>query len=237
MRTSDQGNRYEKFFNPRNEHKTKKGVDEFDDFNQDLNEERIMSTYRPKEKTFYYDNAHISMSYGQYNLEKCLLVLLIIIIYSACLVYEYFNFFPRVDYYLILVGGGLDVITSFSYLYFLLKLKSQQIFNKIPSVMSNASDVLILINFFVKVVTIVKISVDFYIFAWTGVILFSLKFLFELYFSIISVKLFMFCPCTMYFQEQSEKTWIWIKYYIFCCEVEESGNPDYTKIEDLESFY
>jgi hypothetical protein len=141
------------------------------------------------------------------------------------------------NYILILSGGALDIIISLLYLYFLIKLKSEQIFNKIPNAIINSSDVLILLNFIVKIVTITMIFVDISLLGITAIILFTFKFMIEFYFAVISVKLFMFCPCTLYVQEQSEKAWLWIKYYIFCCEVDEPENPDYTKLEDLESFY
>ena len=54
----------------------------------------------------------------------------------------------------------------------------------------------------------------------------------------IAVKLFLFCPGARYLQEQSEKIWSFVKFYVLCFEVEqEQDNGEYTKIEDIESFY
>jgi hypothetical protein len=238
MKTTEAANKYEKFTGVRGERVGRNRAEDFQEFNNDLNEERIISSYRPKERIFYYDNSQISMSYGQYNVEKCLIVLFIIIVTQACLIYNYYLILSYTSLTLLLSGTGVDLITSFLYLYFLIKLKSDQIFNKIPNSITNSSDILILLNLILKIVTLVFIYIEMNVLGVTAVVLFSLKFLIEFYFAVISVKIFMFCPCTLYLQEQTGKLWNWIKYYVFCCEVEEQQeNPDYTKLEDLESFY
>jgi hypothetical protein len=236
MKTSDAANKYEKFSGARGASKNR--VEEFNEFNNDLNEERIISTYRPKERIFFYDNSQISMSFGQYNVEKCLVVLFIMIVISALFIYNHYLILSNLSLMLLICGGGVDIITSFIYLYFLVKLKSEQIFNRIPSSLINSSDILILINLMIKLVTLVFIYMELYSLGFHSVILFTLKFLLDFYFAVISVKIFMFCPCTLYLQEQSTRLWNWIKYYVFCCDIEETPeNPDYTKLEDLESFY
>jgi len=237
MKTTDIGNKYGNFTQNRKDLINKNRFEDLEGFNQDLNEERIVSIYKPKERIFYYDNSQISMSFGQYNLEKCLIVQFILIILTACLLYEYSTNLDYLNCVLIFLGGGLDVIASIFYIYFLYKLKSNDIFNKLPNFAINLTDIMILINLFIKIFTIVMIYVDYSTLGVSALILFTLKFFIEFYFSVISVKLFMFCPCTLVLQEQTEKMWNWIKYYIFCCDVEEPENPDYTKIEDLESFY
>jgi hypothetical protein len=235
MKTSIQGNKHKNF----SQQITHKGFSKpADTPNRDLNEERIISEYRPKERVFYYDNSSISMSYGQHNIEKCLVVLFILIVYGSLLIYSYNLSLDILKYTLLTSGAAFDIIISFLYLYFLIKLKSNQIFNKIPLNLINSTDILILLNFLLKVVTIILIFVDYNILGWSALIFFSTKFLFEFYFAVISIKILVFCPCAVYLQEQTEKLWNCVKYYVFCCEIEEqSENIDYTKLEDLESFY
>ena len=64
MKAADQNSKYVQYGQNRN---TPTRNEEFQDLQQDLNEERIISSYKPKDKVFYYDNSAISMSYGQYN--------------------------------------------------------------------------------------------------------------------------------------------------------------------------
>ena len=237
MKTSEHGSKYERYIHRDDYIGYRDRKEDFGEFNPDLNEERIISSYKPKEKVYFYDNSLISLSYGQYNVEKCLVVLFILIVYTAILIYDYYPLLSNFSFILLVSSGSVDIIISFLYLYFLLKLKSDQIFNKIPNAAVNSSDILIIANLVAKILTLVMIIVDYSILGLTAIILFVMKFLIEFYFNVISVKLFMFCPCTLYIQEKTEKVWNWIKYYVFCCEIEEPENPDYTKIEDLESFY
>jgi len=236
MKTSDHSPKFERYQHKNNlpdQHR----LEDMQEFNQDPNEERIVATYKRKDRIFFYDNSSISMSYGQYNVEKCLVILFILVVYSALIIYSYCTLMDSLNFYLLVSSGILDLFISFSYLYFLVKLKSDQIFNRIPISIINVSDILILINFALKIVTMILLSVNYSILGLSAFICFIMKFLIELYFAMISVKLLMFCPCTLYVQEQTEILWNWMKYYVFCCEVEEQENPDYTKLEDLESQY
>lgn len=48
----------------------------------------------------------------------------------------------------------------------------------------------------------------------------------------------MFCPIIRTFQENLEKVIFYFKYYILCFDIEqEQISEEYTKIEDIESFY
>ena len=231
-------NKFGQFNQNRNIHNIGQRQEELNDYQNDLNEERIISSYKAKEKIFYYDNSAISMSYGQYNVEKCLIVLFLLIVYSACLVYNYYLFLDNLKLIILIICFSLDIIVSFLYIYFLIKLKSDEVFNRIPTVVVNSTDIIILINFIVKIASIILICFDYATLGILALILFAIKFLIEFYFAIISVKILMFCPCSVYIQEQTEKLWIGIKYYVFCCEADnENENAEYTRIEDGESFY
>lgn len=209
---------------------------EFGNLNENLNEERIVYT-KPKHKNFYYDNSSISMSYGQYNVEKCLVVLLILLVYSSFLIYNYSLMVNTLNCILLFSGVGLDLIISVLYLYFLIKLKGDEMFNTVPMSLINSSDVLVVIDLVIKVATMIMIAVDYSVIGNLATGLFIFKFLIEFYFAVISIKLLIFCPCTNYIQEQTEKVWNWVKSHIFCLEVDEHESLDYTKMEDLESFY
>jgi hypothetical protein len=214
-------------------------IGKIDSVENPLNEERIVSTYHKDNKKFYYDNSSISMSYGQYNIEKCLFVLLFLITYSTCLGYYYYESFDYLTFVFLIIGGSIDVLISFMYLILLIKLRSDTIFNKIPTKLMSFTDLIILANFIVKISQFILVTLIFNQFDVLGIVLIIVKLLFEIYFTVISVKLFMFCPCSVYVQEQTQKLWNGIKYYIFCCEIQDMNNqenPEYTKLDDLDSF-
>jgi len=116
-------------------------------------------------------------------------------------------------------------------------LKNECIFQKVSINSFSAIDLLIFFNFLNKLALIVLIFLDngFY-YVWC-LVFFSCKFILDTYFIMIWLKLFMLSPCMIAIQEFFERLWNNIKYYILCCEVEEPDLPDYTKLEELESFY
>jgi hypothetical protein len=235
MKTSEKQSKFQNFMQQRQANMDRGNPD----FPADLNEERIKSVYRPKERVYYYDNSQISLSYGQYNIEKCLIVLSVLILTSGLLIYNYFFSFSNISFVIFISTSSVDIIVAFIYLYFLIKLKSDENFNRIPIGAVNGSDVIIMLNFVMKLVLFIMVSSEYGTLGILAIILMSIKFLMDFYFTIISVKLLMFCPCTIWIQEATEKIWTTLKYYIFCCDQEaaEPENTDYTKIEDIESFY
>jgi hypothetical protein len=73
---------------------------------------------------------------------------------------------------------------------------------------------------------------------WIPFLLFASKYILEVYFILNSIKIFMFCPIIRTFQENLEKVIFYFKYYILCFDIEqEQISEEYTKIEDIESFY
>jgi hypothetical protein len=209
------------------------------DFFNYINEERIQPIYKSDKKSFYFDNYDISSSYGQANIEKCLFVIFLIVLYSALLIYCYYLDIHETIMYFFIFTTGVDICISFFYIYFLIKLKSGQIFNHVPLTALDCSDILILINFLVKTFLFVFFCLHYFIIGLLGIALFSLKFLIDIYFILISVKFLMMCACSLYVQEKLNVIWVNVKYYVCCCEVEsvEPENADYTKLEDIESFY
>jgi hypothetical protein len=210
-----------------------------DDFFNYINDERIQPIYRTEKKTYYFDNYDISSSYGQANIEKCLIVIFVIILYSALLIYTYYLDIHQTIMYFFVATAGLDVCISLFYIYFIIKLKSGQIFNHVPLNALDCSDVLIILNFLVKSFLFVFFCLHYFVIGLVGVLLFTIKYLIDIYFILISVKFLMLCPCSLYVQETLNKLWANIKYYVFCCDAEqrEPENADYTKLEEIESFY
>ena len=233
MKTSDVENKFSN--NPqRNEIIQKERIDDAP-VNESLNAERIISDYKKTNK-IYYDNSAISMSFGQHNIEKCLFVLLFIIIFSACVAYNYYTIIDTPFLISIITGCGVDLVVSIIYLYILLKLRSDNIFNKIPVSLITISDRIILANTVVKTIIFIMSIANYSLIWFSGFLLFFLKYVLEIYLALISVKLFMFCPCSIYVQEQTEKIWNGIKYYLFCCEIEQQENFNYSRLEELDSF-
>jgi hypothetical protein len=209
------------------------------DFFNYINEERIQPIYKSDKKDFYFDNYDISSSYGQANIEKCLFVIFLVVLYNAFLIFCYYLDIHETVMYFFIFTTGVDVCVSFFYIYFLIKLKSGQIFNQVPLTALDCSDIMILINFLVKTFLFVFFCLHYFIIGLIGVLLFTVKFLIDVYFILISVKFLMMCPCSLYIQEKLNVLWAGVKYYICCCDVDqpEGENADYTKLEDIESFY
>jgi hypothetical protein len=205
-----------------------------------MNDDRIISTHKPKkQKIYYFDNYEISLSYGQANIEKCLIVILLCLTLSASLVYKYFFDLHTTILYIFIGSCFIDFIVTCLYLYFLFRLKSEQIFNQVPIGALDFSDLLILVNFIIKTTLFVFFCLHYTYIGLTGIALFTFKLILDIYYTLISVKFLMLCPCSIYVQEVTNKIWLNIKYYVCCCDVEqiEPENHEYTKIEEIESFY
>ena len=208
----------------------------FDVFNQNAQHDKLLSNYNRKEKRFHYDNSIISQSYGESNIEKCSFVISSILLYSIVLGYVYVDIFSNTKFYIFLFGVAVDFLISVYYLYLYFSLKNEQIFQKVTLNSYSSIDMFILVNYLNKIILIVLIFFDnsfYYLWCLT---FFVLKIILDTYFIMISLKLFMLSPCMIKIQEFFQRLWNNIKYYILCCE-EETDLPDYTKLEELESFY
>ena len=191
-----------------------------------------------KEKNFYfyYDNSNICQYYGQSNIEKCLFLLFFLITYTITIIYYYITLMNNFLYYTIICSLSIDSLCFIFYCYFLYKLKSDEMFEKIPNILIKFNDYLIIFNSIIKTFIISIISVSFI--KWAPLLLFFAKYILEIYFMLTSIKIFMFCPGIRNCQEFSERFMFYFKYYILCCDIEqEQENEEYTKIEDIESFY
>lgn len=208
----------------------------FDVFNPNLDHELKLSKHKRNQKKFYYDNSIISESYGESNIEKCLITILSIFLNSIILGWIYFEIFSNLKFYILAISVFIDFLISSHFIYLYYSLKNDSVFQKVSNSFS-AIDLLIFFNYLNKSALCVLIFFDssFY-FVWC-LVFFSCKILLDTYFIMISLKLFMLSPCMIGIQEFFQRLWNNVKYYILCCEVEEPDQPDYTKLEELESFY
>lgn len=190
-----------------------------------------------KEKSYYFDNSNICQSFGQMNIEKCIFIIFFIITYTSTILFHFKQIISNLLFYSVMITMSLDCFVMIVYLFILFKLKSENIFNKIPHLALKVNDWVIVSNTVGKCIVFALMMMDKNV-AWLLLgILFLGKIVLEGYFLLISVKMFLFCPGARYLQEQSERNWSHIKYYVFCCDLEEQENPDYMKVEDIESFY
>lgn len=206
-------------------------------FNPNYNNELMVGKYKRTNKKYYYDNSKISQSYGESNIEKCLVGICCIIILTLVLSYVYYDFFISIKLYLLVACVFADSLTCISYIKLLINIKKEGIFQKVYLNTYSYMDVIMLFNYFNKVALVSLIYLDSKFYYFWCLIFFSFKFLLETYFVMISLKMFMLSPCMVKLQESFESLWINIKYYILCCEVDEPDYPDYTKLEELESYY
>ena len=196
----------------------------------------INKSVKEKNIFFYYDNSNICQYYGQSNIEKCIFLLFFLITYTSTVLYYYSNFMKQFLFFFSVISLTIDFISFIIYCYFLHKLKSDEMFEKIPCLLIKLNDCLIIFNFIFKTLILSIISVTLH--QWIPFLLFASKYILEVYFILNSIKIFMFCPIIRTFQENLEKVIFYFKYYILCFDIEqEQISEEYTKIEDIESFY
>lgn len=188
-----------------------------------------------KDNHFYFDNANICLYYGQSNIEKCIFLLFFLVSLTMTLLFHYVNQADCLLFYSIVATFTADCLSLLMYCFLLLRLKSDNLFNVIPHCVIQGNDYLIVLNLIAKAVIFTLVCLNSF-----GVIplaMFALKFLMDIYFTLVSVKLFLFCPGARLLQEQSEKMWTYVKVYFFCIEDQDQELNEYMKIEDIESFY
>jgi hypothetical protein len=196
----------------------------------------INKSQKEKNLYFYYDNSNICQYYGQSNIEKCIFLLLFLLTYTTTILYYYSLLIKTILFYFIILTLIVDFISFIIYCYFLYKLKSDDIFEKIPNLIIKLNDFLIIFNYISKSLILVISSLTFT--NWNLFILLIAKYILEIYFIFNSIKIFMFCPATRTFQENFEKIIFYLKYYILCFDLEQDQiSEEYTRIEDIESFY
>ena len=188
-----------------------------------------------KERSFYFDNSNICQIYGQTNIEKCVLLLLFIICYTIAILYYYFN---KISDFLLdfcIISLLLDVLNLIFFSVFLYKLRKENIFEKINHSLIKLNDYIIFINNLNN--TIILSLACVYLYDDNIIFLFIGKYVVEIYFLLISIKLFMFFPCSQLILEKTNKIIAYCKYYLLCNDIEsEPESEEYNNIEDIQSF-
>jgi len=209
----------------------------YDIYNRNIDQNPKFGKFKRKEIKFYYDNSIISESYGQSNVEKCLFILTCLILFSFVLGYIYIEIFSTLKFYILSITILLDLLVNVYYIYLYISLKNEQIFQKVSMTNYTGMDILIFLNYLNKVVFSLLIFWDnAFHYLWC-IFFFSMKFIFDTYFIMVSLKLFMLSPCMIKIQEFFQRLWINVKLYILNCDAIEPDVPDYARLEELESYY
>jgi hypothetical protein len=190
------------------------------------------------DKAKYFNNASVSDKHGQENIESSLVILAIQILFTALLVYIYFNNLGPLIVLLFIITGIFDIIVLTFYIYFVIKFKKEEIFTSLPKTCFSVSDVFNIANMLLKSINYVFIFIFSDEVEFWFTLNFTIKYFIDLYFFLTSIKIYMFCPCGIWLNDVLCGIWNWIKYYIFCCEIEETNSDmEYSRMEDMESFY
>ena len=137
---------------------------------------------------------------------------------------------------LICITSIIDLLLLLFYCFLRIKFNSDEWLDSFPIRFFNCTDFIIIINFIVK--TVQFIMSFFYQKTLGSLVLFSSKYLLELYLVMSCVKILVFCPGYKTFEEYFERAIGWVKYLLICCENEhEQDLNDYKKVNDDTSFF
>jgi len=155
-------------------------------------EKNDIANQKNDENADIFDNFSLCQKYGQANIEKAILLLILIISITGFILYYYWKLLKLYYIKILLVAVSIDIILLFFYCYLRLKFNSNDWVNSFPTEFYNFIDYIITINFILKVVALVifffhKISLG-------SIFIFSFKFLLELYLLISCAKFMIFCP-------------------------------------------
>ena len=179
---------------------------------------------------------------GQDNIEKSLLIHFIQMIFTATILFIYLHLLAKTFIYLYLISGFVDILLMALFIYFLTQLRSSSAFSNIPRSLFTASDYLNFSNLIFKTFNVsllfsfaVGMGINFYL-------AFGFKYVLDVYFCLLSLRLFMFCPCSVWLNNHLFSCFRWIKYLLFCCSDEDAvyrqvDEEENKKNEVLESNY
>ena len=193
---------------------------------------------RELQKFNFHNNSSICYRFGQVNVEKGLIILILQMLLTALIIYYYLFELERVMVYLYVISSGIDAILMIIFIYFIIKFRRDEIFSQFSRGLSNFVDIINTINLLFKSINYVILffltnELTFFFCFW-----FTIKFLFDVYFSFTTLKIFVFCSCTIWINEKFYRLAKWIQYYLFCCEFEDKEDQkEPEKLEELESNY
>ena len=186
----------------------------------------------------FNNNSSVCNRFGQVNTEKALILLTIQMILTALIIYYYIHNIEKVMIYLYVISSLFDAILVMILIYYIVKFRQDEIFSQFSRGLSNLFDIINSIDLIFKtlnfsIVFFLSDELSFFFCFW-----FSFKFILDFYFTFITLKIFVFCSCTLWINEKLYKLGKWIQYYLLCCEVEEKEEyKEPEKIDELESNY
>ena len=184
-----------------------------------------------------YNNSIISIRFSQQNYEKCLLLMILIILIYLTIWYlnESFSFLFSIFFYL---SFSIDLMILTYYFFTVIRLRKDEIFTTMSIDLSETFDKVIILNYIIKLTNFILFFIVIIYSDFSFKFLMIIKFLLDLYFCFISLKLCMLCNFFIYLSEKIYLLWTWIK-STFCC-IDEEDEPDhdihYTKFYDLDSY-
>ena len=191
---------------------------------------------RDTDNTNIFDNFTLSKKYGQSNIERAIILLILIILFSGLILYNNIKLIKTYFIKICFIASIIDVLLLIFYLFLRIKFSPDEWFNSFPIQFFNYMDYILIINFILKI--IVFILSFFYQKTLGSLVLFFIKFLLDLYLFISCVKILIFIPGFKTFEEYFEKTINSIKSFLTCGENEhEQEIYDYKKLNDDTSNY
>ena len=184
----------------------------------------------------YRNNSNICYRFGQVNVEKSLFVLIFEMLFTATVIYFYVYQFEKAIIYLYFISSGFDFLLMTILIYFIVKFRQEEIFSSFSRSQSNLVEIINTINFLFKSINLGILFFFTNNMTFFFCFLFTIKFFLDLYFVIITLKIFLFCTCTLWINENLYRFTCWILSK-FNFEIEEEKEDDKEKLEELESIY
>lgn len=185
-----------------------------------------------------FEKTNIKM--GQKSIEESLMIHLIQMIYTAIILYLFLDYFAGILVYLYLISGMIDIIILSFLIFFSLKFRNSEAFCNIPRNVFNTCE---FINFIGLLLKSFNVSL---IYSYTTkhkfslYVSFAIKYLIDLYFCIMSLKMFKFCKFTIWLNHKVFSFFRWLKNLVFCYKEEDKITEEeevFKKNEVLESNY
>lgn len=200
-------------------------------------DEKIKQQAKIRDQTQFHSNINVCQRYGQKNYENCLVTLIILTSLTGLILYYYFDDFLKIFLYMITFSALNDLIILFFYAYFYFNMKSELIHVTFQKDCFYSLEGINFFNFLLKVFNIVSLMI-FNGHAFRSLFMFWLvvKSIYDLYFALISLKLFSFFSCTLKLQEFFSIIWESLSSCCTCGE-KRHENLNNSKVEVLDSGY
>jgi len=133
----------------------------------------------------------------------------------------------------IIVSAFFDLIPLLFYIYLLIKFNRENVFCQISKITYFFEEIIITINLFIRTATLVLVIFNSTDLGLWIIIIYVTKYVLDIYFTLISIKLFSFSPCNTRLQECFERVFASLKVNLFCYDNNDDlEDISYSKIED-----